>query len=178
MKQLFLTYKTTVSIVLIIFCYTVLGQQKTAIAQSEKETDIMVTQTFELWNEGNLAMVNELFDPNIIRHAVDIYEDIVGFDAYKEWVKNTRTEYPDFNVKTVEIIVKDDMFVWHWMISGTNTGSLDETPPTGKKMQISGVTISKITNEKISEQWFFWNQAASLKQLCFTFTPPSMPEGK
>lgn len=179
MKQLSYVFKkVTLIIVLIILGIIVSGQQQATFSQSEKDMQAMVEQLLELWNKGNLALADELYIPDIIRHAVDIFEDISGIEAYKEWVKNTRTQYPDFNVKTEELIVKDDRIIWRWTVTGTNKGPIGELPPTGKKIQFSGVTISKVTNGKITEQWFYWNAATVLTQLGYTITPPSTTEEK
>ena len=60
-------------------------------------------------------------------------------------------------------------------LTGTNTGPREGQPATGKKIRLSGVTISRIVNGKIAEEWLYYNAAAFLTQLGFTITPPPAP---
>ena len=46
-------------------------------------------------------------------------------------------------------------------------------PPTGKKVDLSGVLISQVVDGKITEQWAYTNMASRYRQLGFTITPPS-----
>ncbi|GAI75712.1 unnamed protein product, partial [marine sediment metagenome] len=125
--------------------------------------------------EGNLAMADELIDPNYVEHDAANPEDIVGIDAFKEQITYIRTNYPDFNVTAEELIVKDDRIVCRWIATGTNTGTTNDLPPTGKKIQIEGVDILRVVDGKIVERLMYYNEATMLRQLGFTITPPQEP---
>lgn len=101
-----------------------------------------------------------------------MYDDIVGIDAFKEWVAGTRTTYPDFNMTIVELVSKGDRFVYRWTANGTNTGPGD-SPPTGKKVDFSGVNFAAISNGEIVEEWVYFNRASVLTQLGFAISPPA-----
>ena len=139
---------------------------------NEKEKKVLADKYVEAWNEGNLSLFDELLSPEIVRHTVDIYEDIIGIEAFKEYVTSMRTSFPDFNATLDELIIKGDNIVARWTVTGTNTGPFNEMPPTGKKVKYSGVNISHVIDGKLIEEWVYFNQAAFLTQLGFTITPP------
>ena len=141
---------------------------------NENEMKAMSDKYLELWNEGNLSLCDELLSPEIVRHEVDIIEDIIGIEAFKEFVTMERTTFPDFNVTLDELIIKEDNMVGRWTLTGTNTGPFGELPPTGKKVKLSGVEVSHVVDGKIIEQWVYFNQAAMLTQLGYTITPPEI----
>jgi len=132
---------------------------------TEEEAKALIERVDEIWNEGNLALVDELYAPDFVEHFVNSSEDIVGIDAVKKWVTDARTRYPDLNVTTEEIIVKDDKIVVRWTTTGTNA-------EYGKKVRNSGVAITHVVNGKFAEEWFYYTGAAVLRQLGFTITPP------
>ena len=132
---------------------------------TEEEAKALIERGLEIWNEGNLALVDELYAPDYVGHEVDISEDRVGIDAVKEWVTGARTMYPDLNITTEEIIVKDDKIVERWTVTGTNANY-------GKKVRYSGVCIFRVVNGKFVEGWYFYNEAEVLRQLGYTITPP------
>jgi predicted ester cyclase len=179
MKKSLLQFTMIIPVILLL-CFTFSCQQQVEEGITEEEAKALSESTLEIWNEGNLAVVDEVYDPDYVRHYVDIYEDIVGIDAYKKWITDTRTAFPDFNVTPEgEIIAKADKIVGRWIAEGTQTGPLaspsGELPPTGKKVRFFGVIISHIANGKIVEDWLYFNQASSLQQLGFTLTPPQPP---
>ena len=139
---------------------------------NEKEKKVLVDKYLEAWNEGNLSLFEELLSPEIVRHTVDIYEDIIGIEAFKEHVTLQRTTFSGFNVTLDELIIKGDNMVGRWTLTGTNTGPFGELPPTGKKVKFSGVEVSHVVDGKMVEQWVYYNQAAIFTQLGFTITPP------
>lgn len=147
---------------------------------TEEEALQIVGHILEIFNEGNLALVDELYKPGFVRHDRALPEDIVGLDAFKNYVTSLRTAYPDFRVTVDEQIVKGDKIVTRWTVTATNTGPLQtpmgELPPTGKKMSVPGVDIVSVADGKITEHWVFYNQLYSYQQLGFSLTPPQPPQ--
>ena len=166
--------KATQAITLMIMLgLTVSCQRQAANAQSEEKMEALVLRILEIWNKGNLALIEELYAPNYVAHLVgDANGDYEGYEAFRGFVNYIRTGYPDSNVKFDEMIVKGDKVVSRYTFTGTNTGPRGEVPPTGKKIQFSGVLISHIVNGKIAEDWNYRNVAAILTQLGYTITPP------
>jgi steroid delta-isomerase-like uncharacterized protein len=144
-------------------------QQKT---DSDKEMKAMADKTLEVWNTGNLSLFDEILSPDIVFHEVDISEDFVGIEANKAYVTSARTAYPDFNVTFDEIIITGDYTVIRWTVTGTNTGPIGDSPPTGKKINFSGAMISHVVDGKALETWQYYNNAAIMIQLGYTITPP------
>lgn len=173
MKETFwLLTKITSVITLIFLCFILSCQKQAEEALTEEEVKTLNGRISEIFNEGNVALVDELYTPEVVRHDCGLPEYIIGLDALKNYFTNNRTTFPDMNMTIEETIVKGDKIVWRWTITGTNTGSMGEIPPTGKKVRFSGVSIALLVEGKMAEIWDFYNQAALLQQLGFTITPP------
>jgi steroid delta-isomerase-like uncharacterized protein len=138
---------------------------------NEKEMKALVEKEIKVWNGGPLSLFDEILSPEYVMHGVDS-KDIIGIDAYKEYVTSTRISFSDFNVVVDDLIIKGDKLVMRWTITGTNTGPFGDLPPTGKKFKVSGVTIAHFVDGKAREAWMFYNEVLSLSQLGFTITPP------
>jgi len=167
-----------------LLCFT-FGCQKQATeeaaeAMTEEETKALVERELEIWNAGKLALIDELYDPEYVSHDYAYHEELVGLDALKEMITSMRTAFPDFNLTFDEIIVMGDKTVTRWTSIGTHTGPMQtpdgEFPPTGNEVRLSGVGISLRVNEKIVEEWSYFNALDMLTQLGFTITPPAPPE--
>jgi steroid delta-isomerase-like uncharacterized protein len=139
---------------------------------SEQEMKALIDDRYmQLPSGGDLALVDELFTPDFTLHFVGIFPPIVGPEAVKRWVTSVRTAFPDINVKIDETIIKGDRIIALYTLTGTNTGP-GQWPPTGKKIEIKGVSIGRIVDGKFAEELVYYNFAALLTQLGYTITPP------
>jgi steroid delta-isomerase-like uncharacterized protein len=126
-----------------------------------------------IWNEGNLDLVDELYTPDFVWHVVDIADDVVGAEAFKELVTTFRTAFPDFHVTFDEVLPAGDKTVIRWTMTGTNTGPFQGTPPTGQPVRLVGVAISRTVDGKTAEVWQHYNPLSMYMQMGFTLTPPA-----
>lgn len=171
-KSIHLLKKVTQLLTLILLCLAFSCQQLGKETITEEKAKALIDIDDEIWNEGNLDLIDEFYPSDFVIHEVDISEDLVGIDAYKEYVTDTRTMCPDYNCTLEEIIVKDDKIVARYTVTGTNTGQFGDLPPTGKKLRISVINIFRVANGKLAEVWIYYNLAAVLQQLGYTITPP------
>lgn len=163
-----------------LLCFTFNCQQRVEEGITEEEAKALLDSALEIWNNGNLALVEDVFAPEIVAHTSTFPEDIVGLEGIRNWVKFARTAFPDIYMTFDEVIVKGDKIVARFTVTGTNTGPLSmpfgELPPTGKKVQFSGLGIDRVQNGKITEELVVYNVLEMLQQLGFKLTPPAPPE--
>jgi predicted ester cyclase len=53
----------------------------------------------------------------------------------------------------------------YWIARGTNTGAGNGLPATGKKAELAGITIWRIVDGKIKEEWSAFDQLSLMQQL-------------
>ena len=175
-RSIRLLTKITPIIILVLLCFAFGCQQPVEEAITEEQAKALLDRYLEIWNEANLTIVEEVFDPEYVLHHCAYPEAIVGLDGFKNWTTSIFTAFPDFRCTIEEIFVKGDKIVSRFTITGTNAGPLGELPPTGKKFRISGMDISRVANGKIAEEWLVYNALDMSQQLGFTLTPPQVEE--
>jgi steroid delta-isomerase-like uncharacterized protein len=141
---------------------------------NKNEMNALIEQDLHVWNDGDLSIYDKILHPDFVRHEMDIKADMVGIEANKKNVQFNRAAFPDFHVSADDVIFTEDTVIMRWTLSGTHLGDFGEIPPTGKKIKLSGVSISKIENGKAREQWTYYNQMAGFTQIGFTFSPPKI----
>jgi predicted ester cyclase len=162
---------------LIVFCVSVFllnfGCQKTNEYEvSEQDAKTILDAMAEIWNEGNLGLVEKFYTPDYVRRYVDTYEDMVGIDAYKKWITNNRNSLSGFQTSMEgDAIIDADKIVIRWIAEGKSRG---------KKVRFRGVSIMRVSNGKIAEECLYFNRESLLRQRGFTITPPApvSPEKK
>jgi steroid delta-isomerase-like uncharacterized protein len=172
-KSKLLLLNTQIAVVLLMLISAGCQLQKQN-SEAEENMKALSIQALEIWNQGDYTLLEDLYSHEIVRHEVNIQEDIVGKKEYEDNVTWVRTAYPDFNVTADDSFVKDDLVVLRWTVKATHIGPRGELPATGKQVHFSGININQVINGKIVEEWVYFNQADVLKQLGFTFTHPSI----
>jgi len=174
MKNNLLAVKLPLLLVLGLF---VISGIQAANAESDGDPTALVEKSLEVWNKGNMALVDNIYAPQVKLHFVDqVKPELVGTEAFKEYVNFLRTAYPDMKYESDELIVSDDKVITLMKFTGTNTGLRGDMPPTGKKVEVSRILISRVDGGKIAEEWVYMNMASVFRQLGFTITPPSAEE--
>jgi len=160
----------------ILLCFTFSCQQQIEKGITEEEAQVFTNRILEMWNKANLTIVDEVYANEIVRHDCGVPEEIVGLENMKNYLENFFNAFPDLNLTVDEMIVAGNKMVQRWTFTGTNTGSMNDMPPTGKKVRFSGASIAHMVNGKAVEIWDFYNVLDMMQQLGFTLTPPQPPE--
>lgn len=122
--------------------------------------------TEELFNQGDLTVVDELIDPAYTEHIV-AEQRTVSAAQLKDVVTNLRRIFPDLYAFTEQQIVEGDTLVQRLTVTGTHDGTpLYGSPATGKRIRVSVVDISRVGPDgKFVECWTLVDQLAVLSQL-------------
>jgi steroid delta-isomerase-like uncharacterized protein len=64
-----------------------------------------------------------------------------------------------------DIFSADDRVVVRWIGSGRHTGEVNGIPPTGKDVNVDGITIHRMSGGKIAETWEVWDTLTFLRQI-------------
>lgn len=175
MKHLFAQFMNVIFLLLVIFFALSCLSNLSGLVNKQK---IIKDRVLGIWNEGNLALINDVYAPDAVVHASHFPIHIKGRDAIRNWIVSTRTAFPDFHMTFEDIITKGDKVITYWTSTGTNTGNFSivffNIPPTGKKVRFSGISISRLEKRKTVEEIVVFNVMEMLQQLGFQLTPPSI----
>jgi predicted ester cyclase len=64
-----------------------------------------------------------------------------------------------------DLIAEGDTVMARWSCHGTHKGELNGIAPTGKPFTISGVTVARFVNGKLSEGFVNWDALGLMQQL-------------
>lgn len=129
----------------------------------------------DLWNKGNMEVADKAFAHDYVAHDPAIAHPITGPEGVKRLVTMFRSAFPNLHVTIEDQIAAGDRVVSRWMARGTHKGELMGIPPSGIDVTMVGLTISRVTEGKISEDWTNWNSLDTIRQL--GAIPPSSGVG-
>jgi steroid delta-isomerase-like uncharacterized protein len=136
-------------------------------SSKEQNKEIVRRDNEEIWNKGNLDMIDELYSADFVRHFLPTGSKTQGLEELRNHVGSHRQAFPDWAEEIKQIVAESDLVVTHFSSSGTNEGSFMGNPPTGKKIHISEMSIVRIADGKIVEQWLLPDLLSLNQQLGF-----------
>ncbi len=131
---------------------------------STEENQALVRRFFEeLWNQGNLAVADELLSTDHVHHFSD--EDIHGPDGVKQLVNWLHTAFPDIHTSIDDVVAEGDKVAVRFTIRGLHQGEGMGIPPTGKRVVYTGIDIFRLAGGRIVERWGEVDSLGLMQQL-------------
>ena len=164
---------------LFLACITLSAQMKDGPAMCEKKAQVLLDKVLELWNQGNLALIPELYTADCVATSSSTPVPFSGHEGIKKWIEDSRTMMPDLVMAFPEVVVQGDKIVTVWTMTGTQTGPMvmpgGTLPPTGRKVSITGLSIDYLKDGKMAKEVVIFNALDMLMPLGFTLNPPAPP---
>jgi predicted ester cyclase len=109
----------------------------------------------EVWNQGQEAKIDEMLAPAIRGHGLttpdgDTVEDI---SAFKSFYRGFRSAFSDIRVDVQETVTEGDKTVARCLVRAVNTGAFRGHPPTGKRVEFTGICLVHVREGRIAESW-------------------------
>src|SRR3712207_4823803 len=110
----------------------------------------------EVFEQGNLNVVDELFAPEWVLHddhEVGFNEELRGPEAVRNLVEGIRTFFSDLHLQILaedQMAAEPDRVVTRFAVSGTAGGT---------RVDWKGISISEVSDGKITGSWVNWESA-------------------
>ncbi len=122
-------------------------------AEMSAENKLIVQRLMdEVWNKRNLAVIDEIIGRHHVNHDPSTPKLGTGPDAYADLVKlYTGALDTQFNIE--DLIAEGDRVVIRWTVRGRHD------------VDLTGITIHRISGGKIAESWGNWDALGLMHQL-------------
>jgi steroid delta-isomerase-like uncharacterized protein len=143
---------------------------------SAEENKALVRRSFEeVFNQGNLDAVEEIFAPDYVLHDPTSPEEIRGTEGMRQYVSMYRTAFPDLQQTIEEQIAEGEKVATRLTGRGTHQGELIGIPPTGNQVEAPGIVINRISGGKIAESWANYDALGMMQQIGAVPAPGEQP---
>ena len=132
-----------------------------------EENKALARRSWEVVTGGSLDTLEdalaEVYADDFILHEAD--EDIVGIEGLTQFVSMIRSAIPDLRITIEDDMAEGDKVVTRWIGQGTHQGELMGIAPTGNQVTFTGITIHRIEDDKIVEEWENWDALGMMQQI-------------
>jgi steroid delta-isomerase-like uncharacterized protein len=139
-------------------------------ATSKEEIKALGDRFVQAWDKGDWLVLDELLADDFVFHVA-----VPGLtpdrDGYKRFFDMHHTAFPDFQATVEDVIVEGDKIMHRMKWSGTHKGEFMGIAPTDKQVTLSLITIERVANGKIAEQWGEADMLGLMQQLGVVSSP-------
>jgi steroid delta-isomerase-like uncharacterized protein len=118
----------------------------------------------ELFNQGTLAVADEIVGVNYVNHN-SAPGETPGREGLKAFVTLLRTGFPDIRFTVEDQIAEGDKVVTRFSATGTQRGEFAGIPATGKSITITAMNLHRVADGQIQEAWLNWDALGMMQQL-------------
>ena len=138
---------------------------------STEENKAIVRRLWEKeTNRGNLSALDELCAANFVWHGPGGREHL-DLKVAKKVLTGFLITFPDFHVAIEDMVAEGDKVVSYSTRTGTHQGEYRGIAPTGKKITWTWMSICRIKEGKIIEQWDEGDHLSIIQQMGVIPTP-------
>jgi steroid delta-isomerase-like uncharacterized protein len=116
----------------------------------------------EIFNQGKFQVAEEIYAPDFVNHGLHRDASLQEDQAAVHWEKK---ELPDLKMTVGPMVAEGDQVSVLWILHGTNTVPVGWLPATGAKIEVRGITIWRIVDGRIREEWTAFDTLKVLRQI-------------
>lgn len=117
---------------------------------------------YEEFHAGNVAIAQEIIAPEAVFHMAGGDDDL---EASKQTVTEIQAAFTGLEWPVEDTVVDGDTVAVRWTFRGTHEGEFGGIPPSGNRVEVSGITILRIGDGRIVEGWIEFDSLSFLQQL-------------
>ncbi len=126
----------------------------------------------EFFRTGDADALDEVLAPEFVYHQPGTPPDL---ESFKQFLPMFRAAFPDMSYTVEDMIAEGDKVVDRLTWEATHQGELMGIPPTGNKVRVTEMHISRIADGKIVERWGQPDRLGLMQQLG-AIPPPEQGE--
>lgn len=118
----------------------------------------------DLWNTGKPELAAEVYAPSAVHHQPG-NDPVHGPKEIAQFIAVLHTAFPNFKMEITRTLIDANEFVHGWTCTGTHKGQYMGVPPSGRRVEVHGLTIGRISHGRIQEETVYFDRLELLQQM-------------
>ncbi|MGA9307002.1 MAG: ester cyclase [Candidatus Sulfotelmatobacter sp.] len=133
-----------------------------ATSQQARNKAVAARVFDEIFNQGRFQVADEIYASDFANHGLHKNFDLQADQAA---VHAEKKAFPDLKITVDRMVAEGDLVTVVWTFRGTNTTAGYGLPPTGARIELRGITVWRIVDGKIREEWTSFDELQAARQL-------------
>lgn len=126
----------------------------------------------EVLNQGQLSVIDEIYSDRYVLDApvqtdgsVAAHGETHGRDGLKRRVTLFRTAFPDIHFSVDNMLAEGNQVAVQYTFRGTHTGRFGELEPSGSTINVTGILIALVLDDRIESAYSVFDSGDMMHQL-------------
>ncbi|MBA2256266.1 MAG: ester cyclase [Thermoleophilaceae bacterium] len=129
---------------------------------SEENKGIAQRAFEEVYGNRDPDVADEIYAPDFVDHDPATPDEMRrGPDGVKQQAAMYGGAFPDIQMTVEDQVAEGDKVVTRWSAHGTHLG----VPGSGNQVTVIGITIARLADGKIQEEWTNWDGLGLMEQI-------------
>ena len=134
------------------------------ISEQEQNKAIARRVFDEIFNQGKFEVADQIYAPDFVNHGLHSSADLQVDQAAVHFEKQA---CPDLKITYGPMVAEGDLVSVLWVFRGTNTARSGWAPATGAKIEVKGITIWRIDNGRIRDEWTSMDELTIIREVAY-----------
>ena len=134
------------------------------ISQQEQNKAIARRVFEEIFNQGKFQVADEIYAPDFVNHGLHANADLQVDQAAVHFEKQA---CPDLKITYGPMVAEGDLVSVLWVFRGTDSARVGWVPATGAKIEVKGITIWRIDDGRIRDEWTSMNELTIVREAVY-----------
>jgi predicted ester cyclase len=135
---------------------------------NREEARALIERLHGIWSAGDVEAIADVYAPDFVAHMPKGWgkgESRNGHDGIRRAIERLRTGFPDWHEHIDDLVIDGDRVAVRYHSTGTHLGTFGTRQPTGRSLSVDELSIFRIGNGRVVEQWCLNDDLAFDKQL-------------
>jgi predicted ester cyclase len=129
---------------------------------SDDDVRTLAADAFARFNENHDAFF-DAYDPDVVLHGYPA--GLQGRDGVRAFHEALWEAFPDARLTVEDLVVETDRAALRYRLQGTHSGPYLGVAPTGLSFDVEGLTLLRLADGRVVEEWHSPTELAILRQL-------------
>ena len=131
-----------------------------------EKSRMLILALHEIWNSGEVKKIPKVYSHQCLIHWPKSWgHKARGHQGVLDSILHTREVFPDWHEEILDMIVTEEIVVSRYLSSGTHQGEYLGFGRTGRKISFEEISIYRIEDNLVSEQWCLGDDIHCISQL-------------
>ncbi|MGH9174635.1 MAG: ester cyclase [Vicinamibacterales bacterium] len=129
-----------------------------------EDNKALIRRYFESWNTNDVEALDDLIAADAIDHMASSGQP-AGREGYRDFYRVWHGAFPGFRAEIEDMIAEGDRVATRWTFHGRHLGEYEGIAPTGRELSFTAVSIQRIVNGVVAEEWYIADTHDFMRQL-------------
>ncbi len=134
---------------------------------SRDRNKALIDALHAIWCSGNLGAIPDVYASDFVVHWAKSAHDpeTRGHEGIRQAIAGLKDSFPDWHERVVDMVIEGDRVVTRYISTGTHLGTFNGIKPTVNRIEIDEMSIYRIEDGKVAEQWCLADDLMLLRQI-------------